>query len=607
MTGIFGYFAKNINNSTINKICAALMDEDYSIIRQICNNSSILGEINYKSIVRKELMTENEKKISIIACGEVYNNDIKNLSESILKLYKEGRLDKLKEFNGSFIAAIYDSPRNILTLVNDRNGIIKHYYYHDGHHFCFAPKINLLVKFGVKKSLRKEAIIDFFLFGYLLGDKTFFEKIHQLPPASILEFSADTVKITKYWDYVYDEEYNSRSKEDIIDDLGVLWQRAVQRRIPKDDTIIIPLSGGLDSRAILAAALKCTPKNNIITCTFGEPGSYDFEIGGLVAKKAGINNIPLGVDKENFMEQYSSSMDDVEAMIDVTPYFAIQSYNMIEKYGCKIYSGYFGDRIMGTHISKNLLKNKLIFQKNYNEANDIIFKTHTLYKIDIVQKLFNANFKYCDNYLHSFENSTNELKTIPIQDMANYCAIWDFKQRQQKYTMNAVFRFRERYRYCCPFLDNDLFDFMLKISPNLRLDKKLYKQMLIKKYPELFNLPTKTNLGLRLNVSIVSLFFRKVSIFLKDKINKISLKVINRNIFQNKGNNYKDYNDLLRRNNDYRYFIKSFLEKVKRRDFFNADYIEYLWNLHLQGKGNYATIFGLLITFEMMLERFFDE
>ncbi len=293
MAGIFGYLDLEVNESTLNDVMHAMKDENYCITDQILNRLCILGKLDIKSAKAKEAITKKEDEISIVTCGEVYNEDIENLDKAILKLYNKERLDKIKNFNGSFAAAIYDSAKEKLTLVNDRYGLIKLFYYCDKDRFCFAPKIRPLLKLRAEKTLRKDAIVEFFLFGYLLGDKTFFEHIHQLPPASILEISKKGIKHTKYWDYEYDEEYDARPKDELIDELGALWQKAVERRIKKDEKIIIPLSGGLDSRAILAAALRCTTKDNIITFTFGEKGSFDFEIGKNGGREGGCKEYSI--------------------------------------------------------------------------------------------------------------------------------------------------------------------------------------------------------------------------------------------------------------------------------------------------------------------------
>ena len=71
-------------------------------------------------------------------------------------------------------------------------------------------------------------------------------------------------------------------------------------------------------------------------------------------------------------------------------------------------------------------------------------------------------------------------------------------------------------------LDSDLVNFTLKIPPELRLDENLYIQMLLKKYPELFKLPTKNDLGLKLNAGNISRFLNRTILFSKIMTNKIS-------------------------------------------------------------------------------------
>jgi hypothetical protein len=93
----------------------------------------------------------------------------------------------------------------------------------------------------------------------------------------------------------------------------------------------------------------------------------------------------------------------------------------------------------------------------------------------------------------------------------------------------------------------------------------------------------------------------------KTKANKIPNMLIKRNIFLDKGKNYIDYDDLIRRNKEYRNYIRSMIDKVEEREYFNRGYIEEIWRLHMQGKKNYSMLFGLLVTFELFLEGFVDD
>jgi asparagine synthetase B (glutamine-hydrolysing) len=112
MAGIFGYFSQEIDENRLNEIVNAIKAENYSITNQILNRSCFLSKLDIISSEVKASITKKEDKISIVTCGEIYNEDIENLDKSIITLYKEGRLERLKTFNGSFAAAIYDGAKD---------------------------------------------------------------------------------------------------------------------------------------------------------------------------------------------------------------------------------------------------------------------------------------------------------------------------------------------------------------------------------------------------------------------------------------------------------------------------------------------------------------
>jgi hypothetical protein len=99
----------------------------------------------------------------------------------------------------------------------------------------------------------------------------------------------------------------------------------------------------------------------------------------------------------------------------------------------------------------------------------------------------------------------------------------------------------------------------------------------------------------------------RVFSFIQRKFNRISNFIVKHDLFFNKNQNYINYDDLLRINKEYQLYIKTMIDKVKKREFFNPKYIDTLWSLHLNGKKNYSRIFGLLVTFELLLEKYYDK
>ena len=130
MAGIFGYLSQEIDKISLDNMVRTINEQGYCITHSILNRSCVLGKLGFESSKVNEL-TERKDRLSIVTCGEIYNEDIEDLDKSILTLYENGDLDRLKDLNGSFAAAIYDRTEDKLTLVNDRYGLIKLFYYYD--------------------------------------------------------------------------------------------------------------------------------------------------------------------------------------------------------------------------------------------------------------------------------------------------------------------------------------------------------------------------------------------------------------------------------------------------------------------------------------------
>lgn len=610
MSGIFGCFSRMLNDNKVNAFVDALIESGCSIECQYLIESCLLGMINLSS-ASKTTCLDDSNDIHIIYYGEIYNENIPSFEQFLTQIYKEGKLERLKEVNGFFIAAIYDASNKKLTIINDRHGLIKLYYYYDDNLFCFAPKIKPLLSLISNKALKKESIIDFFLFGYLLGDNTFFSHVKQIPHGSILELSYGNMKLSRYWDYEYRKNPEAKAREELIDELYLLWQNAVKRRTRLHKSIIIPLSGGLDSRAILAAALGNASKENITTFTYGEKGSFDFDIGQVVAKKAGVRNIPLISEKFDFDDMYKKSLNDVEGMIDATPYFAIRGYEMMKNYGNVVFSGTMIDVLLGRHIlsnifSQDLLKKEIVSVKDQMAINMLIFNRQKLNNETEIVQLFSDEFLQDIDIMSSFNSTHPQFKDIKNKKVPDYFAVWDYIHRWNKYVYYAVFRNRDVFQYLT-MIDSDLVDFALKLSPEFRLDENLYIDMILQKYPEFFEIPTKTNFGLKLNTNQLFIFINKASIWLKGAFNKLAIVYFKHNIFLNKSKNYIDYNELLRTNKEYRDYFRKMISRVEVRDYFSESYIESIWEAHICGKGDYIRILGLLVTFELFIEEFLDE
>ena len=76
-----------------------------------------------------------------------------------------------------FIIFIYDFKNNSILIINDQYGLVPLYYTKTKNRFIYSTKLNPLVKRqGYSYEFDKKAILDFFTYGHLTGQKTFIKE-----------------------------------------------------------------------------------------------------------------------------------------------------------------------------------------------------------------------------------------------------------------------------------------------------------------------------------------------------------------------------------------------------------------------------------------------
>lgn len=194
-----------------------------------------------------------------------------NLAQVVLAHYRRDPT-ALQRIEGSFAVAIWDAARSTLVLAHDRFGLRNVYYTTtpDGL-VCFAPLVNALLAFGLPTpAINMAGIADFLAFEHMLGDETLLRGVHALPPATIARFDARGVHLERYWTPRY-RPAPTRRCDEWVDEFARRLGAAATRSIALPPRTGLPISGGLDSRAILAVARSAL--SPVTPCfTYGVPG-----------------------------------------------------------------------------------------------------------------------------------------------------------------------------------------------------------------------------------------------------------------------------------------------------------------------------------------------
>jgi asparagine synthetase B (glutamine-hydrolysing) len=186
----------------------------------------------------------------------VVHGEIANLpagtkaAAAVLEAY---RLDpgSLGRLQGSFALALWDAAHGVLVLTSDRFGLRNVYYNISDGVLYFAPLVGaLLAVSAVERRIDLGAVADFLTFHHVLGDRSLLRGVRALPPATIATFDGRRLRLERYWSPRY--RAAGGGVDGYVEEFGKRLEAAVDRALTGPPRPGLPVSGGLDSRAMLS-------------------------------------------------------------------------------------------------------------------------------------------------------------------------------------------------------------------------------------------------------------------------------------------------------------------------------------------------------------------
>jgi asparagine synthase (glutamine-hydrolysing) len=196
-------------------------------------------------------------------------------TETIVHLYEEYGEDCFRRLRGMFAIAIWDSRQRRLLLARDRVGKKPLFYAADGKRIIFGSELKvILAAEGVSREIDREAVADYFSFGYIPAPKTIYRAARKLKPGHYLVASAKGVFEKEYWDISF-AKLEERSEEEWCEKLRHELCVATRVRLMSDVPLGAFLSGGIDSSAVVAM-MSHLMKIPVTTCSIGfDEKEYD--------------------------------------------------------------------------------------------------------------------------------------------------------------------------------------------------------------------------------------------------------------------------------------------------------------------------------------------
>jgi len=331
----------------------------------------------------------------------------------------------------------------------------------------------------------RDNALAFLLLRFMPGRHTLFDGIDQLMPGDCLLLKTMTGEVAIESVCVYpSKSIGEVDEEGASHTFHALFREGLEKRIQAynhGEKLLLPLSGGLDSRYLLGTALELVAPSRIVSMTFGTPGSYDYEIGRQVAEAAGVRHVAYPLSPDNYSaEAFQNNCRDTDGQISFTTEAPVETYQDFAQYGSVVLSGYVGDTVMGKKVHPHM-----VIDRRSIVLDDVIIKSDDPLTGYLASQIVEDSYYY--------ENWEAPSLTAP--------ELWFFINHFTKYSIYCVCKYREHFKYVSPFIDYAFLDYVLNLPSEFRNSRRLYFSWLERHFPGLSALPCSSFRGAPLSAS----------------------------------------------------------------------------------------------------------
>lgn len=428
--------------------------------------------------------------------GYFYIDDVFYEKENALafltsQLPNENSKSFLKTLNGVFTIII--SSENSVEIVCDNTRAFPLFYTIQNDSLSISDDILILKNKFKINTFDAIAKLEFKASNHTHSNETLLDSVFQLEPSTYLRFKNQRlVQKVVLFSYAIKTE-SKASYTDLKDEAIVIFEKAFIRLIKslQNKTVLLPLSGGYDSR-LIAVLLKKHNYKNVICFTYGRKENFEIENSKKTAEALGypwyfIEYTPALIS--NYLEtkeflSYAHFAGKHSSMPYLQEYFAIKYLKeelKIPKNSVFI-PGFAGDFLGGSEYNKIPKK----------------IKSHTIADAILNLKLNNTHLSEQEKTAlkHEINSSLNKVDQDYHSKIASTVfEDYNFRERLAKYIFNSAsyylfFDFEFRF----PYWDMELLAFFKKVPITYKQMKILYDDVLTTAYFNDYNVNFKNEI-----------------------------------------------------------------------------------------------------------------
>ncbi len=396
-------------------------------------------------------------------------------------LHRQGKLmDALPRLNGAFFVIFWDPDARSVIAVNDRFGLHPMYWARGEGRFCLASRVLGPVLAGcVPGRWDTSGVAQLLTVDDWLGDTTLVQGVSAYPRATMLSHHAGRLDWTRYWDYDYQPDRRRVPAETAVL-LADVFSEAVARAGDASRPIGIPLSGGLDSRCLLAAASRFAAP--IHTFTWGAAGSCERILARKAAQTFGAVHHDYDYNVQGVADLADETLRISEGAANLLDCHVLRHLHLLDTGPSLFLDGFEGDVVLGGSYLR-----RSFFEPAETEAlaAHVFAWRNTLLTEDQLEWAM-ASAVPQGEALPS-RQLTRLFEGTELLEPANRADRFFLENHARRSIIEGPMQLRARFQSAECFFDYDFIDTILSVPPEQRLEHRIYIAMMKAGFPKALN------------------------------------------------------------------------------------------------------------------------
>ena len=474
--GIYDSSSSSFHQSEIEELKNAVSRVPEDERNVISRPHFALVTVDFGTLGGTLFVESDSEKLGLVIGRPYLNIENSAVDASLLiEALKNGDMNCLSAVRGSFCGVCFDQKKNSLHLCTDKVGVFPIYIARIGSRVYFSNALRMLKNIShIPKQLASERLFSHLAFGYCLARDTVFSDIDRMYGGEIVEVNESGIHANQYWNWDRIESSNY-SEEELRERIYNCFIDAVKIRTESSPGELSFLSGGLDSRCIVAALRNIG--RQVWTLNFAPEGSQDHLFGRLAADALGAHHYELGLESDNFSKRQKIILDS----------WASTNKNWLDQ-GVKpyrVWSGDGGSVGMG-HVYLDDIFVEILRKKNVRKAAEYLMEFG---KLGIPLGMLRSEMKH-QAQNSPIEKMTREIQYFSTQDPAKSGLLF-FLLNDQRHHLASYFENLDLYKFevVLPFFDSNLLELIVAAPIDGFLNHAFYNKWLEKFGPAISEVP----------------------------------------------------------------------------------------------------------------------